>query len=109
VVLFDLLALCTQHSGALDACLGPLFGSGCVRKLGFEVAGDISKLAGSWPQVAAFRHVCAVTDLRPLWVAYGVAAKLQVGGSGLSGGARCGGRAGALDGQLQAVRAACVG
>jgi len=79
VVLFDLLTLCQHHPAALEACLGPLLSGASVLKVGFEVAGDLSKLAGSWPGVQAFRQVVGVLDLRPLWVAYGVANKHQVG------------------------------
>lgn len=79
VVLFDLLALAQHAPAALDAVLAPLLGNPGVLKLGFEVAGDVAKLAASWPQVAAFRSVAGVLDLRPLWVAYGCAAKLKVG------------------------------
>eukprot|EP00882_Tetradesmus_deserticola_P017458 GHRQ01018700.1.p1 GENE.GHRQ01018700.1~~GHRQ01018700.1.p1 ORF type:complete len:158 (+),score=41.33 GHRQ01018700.1:308-781(+) len=77
-VLLDLLALATQHAAALDACLAPLFDSPEVLKLGFGLAGDLAKLAGSWPDVQAFREVAGVLDLRPLWVAYGVASRQQV-------------------------------
>ncbi|KAF6257473.1 hypothetical protein COO60DRAFT_1701845 [Scenedesmus sp. NREL 46B-D3] len=78
-VLFDLLTLAPQHPAALDACLAPLFASPEVLKLGFGLAGDLAKLAGSWPDVQAFRVVAGVLDLRPLWVAYGVATKRQGG------------------------------
>jgi hypothetical protein len=77
-VLFDLLTLATQHAAALDACLAPLFESVGVLKLGFGLTGDLAKLAGSWPDVQAFRVVAGVLDLRPLWVAYGVANKQKV-------------------------------
>lgn len=69
VVLFDLMALCQHHPAALDACLGPLLADAAVLKLGFEVAGDLSKLSGSWPGLSCFRQVDGVLDLRPLWVA----------------------------------------
>jgi hypothetical protein len=78
VVLFDLITLCPQHAAALHSCLGPLLADRAVLKLGFEVAGDLAKLAGSWPCVPGFSDVCGVLDLRPLWVAHGLAAKLQV-------------------------------
>jgi hypothetical protein len=74
VVLFDLMTLCQHHPEALESCLGPLLGDGAVLKLGFEVAGDIAKLAGSWPAVGCFRQVVGVLDLRPLFVAYALAA-----------------------------------
>lgn len=78
VVLFDLITLCQQQPEVLDACLAPLLSSSHALKLGFEVSGDISKLAGSWPAVSCFRQVVDVLDLRPIWVAYGLAAKNQV-------------------------------
>lgn len=78
VVLFDLMALCQQQQDALKACLGPLLGSSTVLKLGFEVSGDINKLAGSWPSISCFRQVAGVLDLRPVWVAYGLATRHQV-------------------------------
>lgn len=81
MVLFDLMTLCQHHSQALDSCLGPLLGDGAVLKLGFEVAGDIAKLAGSWPAVGCFRQVVGVLDLRPLFVAYGLASQHPVRGS----------------------------
>jgi hypothetical protein len=78
VVLFDLLALCQQQQEALEACLGPLMGSSTVLKLGFEVSGDINKLVGSWPCMRCFRQMAGVLDLRPVWVAYGLATRHQV-------------------------------
>lgn len=78
VVLFDLITLGQQQPEVLDACLGPLLSSSHVLKLGFEVSGDLSKLAGSWPAVSCFRQVLEVLDLRPVWVAYGLAAKHKV-------------------------------
>lgn len=87
VVLFDLLTLCQHHAAALDACLSPLLSDGALLKLGFEVAGDLSKLASSWPSVPAFRVVAGVLDLRPLFVAYGLAARLQVCGGSCGRGA----------------------
>jgi hypothetical protein len=78
VALFDLMALCQTQPEALTACLGPLMASAAVLKLGVEVSGDLAKLAGSWPGVSGWQHVHSVLDLRPLWVAYGQAAKLQV-------------------------------
>ena len=89
VVLFDLLQLCTHHHAALESCLGPLLSSPAVLKLGFEVAGDLAKLANSWPAVEAFRVVAGVLDLRPLWVAYGLAARHQVGWGGGSCAGHC--------------------
>jgi hypothetical protein len=80
-VLFDLLTLAPQHPAALDACLFPLFESTEVLKLGFGLTGDLAKLAGSWPDVQTFRVVAGVLDLRPLWVAYGMANRRQVGES----------------------------
>ncbi|WIA30602.1 hypothetical protein OEZ86_000682 [Tetradesmus obliquus] len=79
-LLFDLLALAPHHPTALDACLAPIFESPEVLKLGFGLTGDLAKLAGSWPEVQAFKVVAGVLDLRPLWVAYGVANR-QKGGS----------------------------
>jgi hypothetical protein len=79
-VLFDLLTLAPKHPAALDACLLPLFESSEVLKLGFGLTGDLAKLAGSWPDVQAFRVVAGVLDLRPLWVAYGMATRRQVRG-----------------------------
>lgn len=82
VVLFDLLTLCRHHNQALQACLQPLLSNPAVLKLGFEVSGDLAKLAASWGrQVPAFCHVAGVLDLRPLWVEYGIRSKLQVRGS----------------------------
>lgn len=78
-MLFDLITLAQHHPAALDACLGPLLSDAAVLKLGFEVAGDLSKLAGSWPGLSCFRSVDGVLDLRPVWVAYGLAARHQVG------------------------------
>lgn len=72
------MALCQQQQEALEACLGPLLGSSTVLKLGFEVSGDINKLAGSWPCISCFREVDGVLDLRPVWVAYGLATRHQV-------------------------------
>ncbi|KAI8465202.1 MAG: ribonuclease H-like domain-containing protein [Monoraphidium minutum] len=72
VFLFDLLALAASHPAELSACLAPLLESETILKLGFELSGDLSKLAGSWPAVAAFARANAVLDLRPLWVAYGL-------------------------------------
>jgi hypothetical protein len=77
-VLFDLLTLAPKHPAALDACLLPMFESSEVLKLGFGLTGDLAKLAGSWPDVQAFRVVAGVLDLRPLWVAYGMANRRQV-------------------------------
>jgi hypothetical protein len=77
-LLFDLLTLAPQHSAALDACLAQLFESSAVLKLGFGLTGDLAKLAGSWPDVQAFKVVAGVLDLRPLWVAYGMANRRQV-------------------------------
>lgn len=79
-LLFDLLALAPHHPTALDACLAPIFESPEVLKLGFGLTGDLAKLAGSWPEVQAFKVVAGVLDLRPLWVAYGVANRQKVGG-----------------------------
>lgn len=78
VALFDLITLCQQQPEALESCLAPLLCSSSVLKLGFEVSGDISKLAGSWPAMSCFRQVVSVLDLRPVWVAYGLATKQQV-------------------------------
>lgn len=78
MALFDLISLCQQQPDALESCLAPLLCSSSVLKLGFEVSGDISKLAGSWPAVSCFRQVVGVLDLRPVWVAYGLATKQQV-------------------------------
>eukprot|EP00879_Flechtneria_rotunda_P026817 GHRR01028650.1.p1 GENE.GHRR01028650.1~~GHRR01028650.1.p1 ORF type:complete len:381 (+),score=102.18 GHRR01028650.1:1142-2284(+) len=77
VVLFDLLRLALSAPVALDACLGPLLASPYITKLGFEVAGDLTKLANSWPFVRAFRDVQRVLDLKPLWVEYGLITRYQ--------------------------------
>eukprot|EP00798_Chlamydomonas_sp_ICE-L_P015011 gene15011-21079_t len=90
VFLFDLIAL-REEPGALDACLLPVFGSqvgtrdepealdACllpvfgsqeVLKLGFEISGDLSTLAASYPAVKAFKCVNSVLDLKELWIAY---------------------------------------
>lgn len=91
-VLFDLITLASSHPAALDACLCPLFSSSDVLKLGFELHGDLSKLAGSWPAVAAFRAVAGVLDLRPLWIAYGLATRRQVRWASHNGPVGCTGR-----------------
>jgi hypothetical protein len=46
-LIFDLLAL--GSSPGLDACLAPVLGSADVIKLGFDVYGDLAKLAASYP------------------------------------------------------------
>eukprot|EP00798_Chlamydomonas_sp_ICE-L_P015012 gene15012-21080_t len=69
VFLFDLIAL-RKEPGALDACLLPVFGSQAVLKLGFEILGDLSTLAASYPAVKAFKRVNSVLDLKELWIAY---------------------------------------
>eukprot|EP00775_Hariotina_reticulata_P004540 gene4540-4792_t len=76
-VVFDLIALVQQHPTSLDRLLGPLFADPDVLKLGFEVAGDLNKLCTSWPQVEAFKLVAGVLDLKPLWIALGLATKKQ--------------------------------
>ena len=38
-------------------------------KVGFELTGDLGKLASSYPSIAAFARVEHVLDLRHLWVA----------------------------------------
>jgi hypothetical protein len=86
-VVVDLIALAQQHPASLDSCLGPLFADPDVLKLGFEVAGDLNKLCTSWPRVDAFKLVAGVLDLKPLWIALGLATRKQVGGG-------CQGRAG---------------
>lgn len=73
------MQLCQHNPDALHACLQPLLSSGDVLKVGFEVAGDLGKLASSWPAVGAFRVVAGVLDLRPMWVAHGLADGRQVG------------------------------
>jgi hypothetical protein len=84
VFLFDLFALAQDPApcAALDACLAPAFTSDATLVLGFEAAGDLSKLASSWPAVAAFKRVERVLDLRALWVAY-VTALRAAGAGGL--------------------------
>eukprot|EP00198_Chlamydomonas_reinhardtii_P012378 XP_001701715.1 predicted protein [Chlamydomonas reinhardtii] len=99
-VLFDLIALCGPGSSSsaaaapggeqeaaaadataattpLDAVLLPLFSrtpaeGGCL-VLGFGLSGDLAKLSGSYPAVAAFRRVAATLDVWELWRAHLIA------------------------------------
>ena len=77
--MLDLLVLAAKHADALDAALGPLLADGRVTKLGLELAGDLSRLAGSWPRVRCFRAVARALDVRSLWVVHAQAA--QPGGA----------------------------
>lgn len=66
VFLFDLLALHSQP--ALSDCLAHAWHSPDVTLLGFELAGDLAKLAASYPDLPAFRKATAVLDLKGLWL-----------------------------------------
>ena len=39
-----------------------------IPKIGLELTGDLSKLAGSYPGSAAFQQVLAILDLQKVWV-----------------------------------------
>ncbi|GIL53333.1 hypothetical protein Vafri_8955 [Volvox africanus] len=92
-VLFDLPALCGDSTGTaaagaapgglpaaalappvpdldIDSVLSPLFGQGGALVLGFGLAGDLAKLASSYPHVVAFQQVGATLDLYDMWKAY---------------------------------------
>ena len=74
-----------QGNAALGDALAPIFASAAVQKLGLELSGDLSKLAGSYPQVGAFREARNCLDLKRLWVLFrehtsGVESPIRAGG-----------------------------
>jgi len=100
VFLFDLPALAGSRRLApdLDACLAAPFASDAALVLGFEAAGDLAKLASSWPEIAAFRRVTRVLDVRALWVEYVTVLRGAGGGIGMGGGMGGGGMGGGMGG-----------
>ncbi|KAG1680371.1 hypothetical protein FOA52_015462 [Chlamydomonas sp. UWO 241] len=67
-LVFDLLSL--GGNPRLDSALSAAFHNPRCLKVGFELAGDLSKLAASYPGVATFARVERVFDLRHLWAAH---------------------------------------
>lgn len=65
-LIFDLLAL--GSSPGLDACLAPALGSADVVKLGFDVYGDLAKLAASYPDTQVGRGAYVVCGVWCVWL-----------------------------------------
>lgn len=66
VFLFDLIAL--QSEPALGECLQHSWQDPGVMILGFELSGDLSKLATSCAAMEAFRRATNVLDIKSLWL-----------------------------------------
>jgi hypothetical protein len=60
-----MIALCRDRE--LDEGLTRVMSSPAIRIVGFEVSGDLRKVAASYPHMAAFREVASVVELQVLW------------------------------------------
>ncbi|KAK9829035.1 hypothetical protein WJX72_003549 [[Myrmecia] bisecta] len=75
VFVIDLIRL--HNSPALDACLAGLLQSEGVLKLGCALAGDLKKVAASYPHLGAFQSATRMLDLTGPWRLYMAATDRQ--------------------------------
>jgi hypothetical protein len=61
---------CLQSCAELSAVLEPVFRSVHIQKLALELTSDMSKLAGSYEHMTAFREARHCLDLKNLWAWY---------------------------------------